>query len=60
LMACWDLHIPKSKLKIFRIGDGGLSPCCLLTLAALGGEDRRAAALLSSTGALKSLLILRG
>jgi hypothetical protein len=50
----------KNKLKIFRIGDEGLSPYCLLPLAALGGEECGVAALVSSTGALKSFLIRTG
>jgi hypothetical protein len=57
---CWDLHIPNNKLKIFRIRDGGLSLGCPLPLAALGGEECGAAALESSTGALKSFLIHKG
>jgi hypothetical protein len=41
--------------------DGGLSPCRPLPLAALDGEEPRGAtALLSSKGALRSFLILKG
>jgi hypothetical protein len=46
-VVCWDLHIRNIKFSIFRIGDGGLCPCFLLSLAALGGEEQGDAALLS-------------
>jgi hypothetical protein len=47
--ACWDLHITNNKLKIFWIGDRGLSHGCPLPLAALEGEECGTAALESST-----------
>jgi hypothetical protein len=42
-VTCWDLHILNNKLKIFRIGDRGLSLGCPLPLAVLGGEECGAA-----------------
>jgi hypothetical protein len=51
---------PKQQTKKIRIGDGGLSLGCPLPVAALGGEECGAAAIDSSTGALKSFLICKG
>jgi hypothetical protein len=51
---------PKKQAKDLLKGDEGLSLCCPLPLVALGGEEYGAAALISSTGALKLFLIRKG